>query len=150
MGFMNGVWRMLGAEDDDAHDKRIVEYPVQPGRQSPDVALHEMSADEAAEPNAAAGISTICVVRPELADDGDALFSLKEYAAHLLAAEAVVLDINEIAGQDAAHAMRIVDYLSGVAEAVGGSVFEVTKNIFIFAPQNVQLGGDSLMQIEVN
>ena len=74
----------------------------------------------------------------------------REYAAYLLSDRALVLDINEIAAQDPGHAMRIVDYLSGVAEAVGGSVFEVTKNIFIFAPQNVQLGGDPLLQIEVN
>lgn len=152
MGFMTGVWRMLGAEDEIAPDKRIVEYPLPTGRAQTENALREAPqlADAPLEEPAAIGVTTICVVRPELADDGEALFSLKEYAAHLLESQAVVLDINEIAAQDAGHAMRIVDYLSGVAEAVNGSVFEVTKNIFIFAPQNVELGGDPLMQIEVN
>ena len=152
MGFMTGVWRMLGAEDEVAHDKRIVEYPVPAGRAAAETALREAPPVDAPEAQQApaGGVTTICVVRPELADDGEALFSLKEYAAHLLESQAVVLDINEIAAQDPGHAMRIVDYLSGVAEAVNGSVFEVTKNIFIFAPQNVELGGDPLMQIEVN
>jgi FtsZ-interacting cell division protein YlmF len=152
MGFMAGVWRMLGAEEDDAHDKRIVEYPVQTGRVAAEVTMAPAPppVELAAAPAVPAAQTTICVVRPELDEDGEALFSLKEYAAHLLADRAVVLDINEIAAVDEAHAMRIVDYLSGVAEAVGGSVFEVTKNIFIFAPENVQLGGDPLMQIEVN
>jgi FtsZ-interacting cell division protein YlmF len=63
--------------------------------------------------------------------------------------QALVLDVNELAADDEDAATRVVDYLTGVVEAVEGSVFQVTKNIFIFAPSNVKLAGDPLEQIEV-
>jgi len=43
----------------------------------------------------------------------------------------------------------VIDYMSGVAEAVTGSIYEIAKNIFIFAPSNISLDGDPLKQVEV-
>jgi cell division inhibitor SepF len=68
----------------------------------------------------------------------------------LLTRQALVLDINALAADDIDQATRVVDYLSGVVEAVEGSVWEVTKNIFVFAPKNVKLAGDPLKPVEVN
>lgn len=151
MGFMAGVWRMLGADEEESaavQEQRIVEYPA-PQRQSAAPAL--LTAQEPVPDQAAPPVDkTIFVVRPELDDSGEAAFSLKEYASFLLTEQALVLDVNIVAGEDELHAMRIVDYLSGVAEAIGGSVFEVTKNIFIFTPASLQLAGDPVTQIEVN
>jgi FtsZ-interacting cell division protein YlmF len=61
----------------------------------------------------------------------------------------VIIDVNELAADDLDEATRIVDYLSGVAEAVEGSVFEVSKNIFMFLPNSISLAGDQLKQVEV-
>jgi FtsZ-interacting cell division protein YlmF len=146
MGFMAGVWRMLGAEEEDA-DQRIVEYPQAPSRAA---GLDTMSVAQAVALSPAPSATTIFIVKPELDEQGEPLFSLKEYASFLLTQQALVLDVNEVAAEDESHATRIVDYLSGVAEAVNGSVFEVTSNIFIFAPQQVQLAGDPLTPVEVN
>lgn len=153
MGFMTGVWRMLGADDDDA-SQQIVEYPVPRGRTA--VASEAEPAavvSQSAPAMAALALSepkTIYIIRPELDAEFEPQFSLKEYAAFLLTEQALVLDVNEVAALDELQATRIVDYLSGVAEAIGGSVFEVTKNIFIFTPASVKLAGDPVTPLEVN
>jgi FtsZ-interacting cell division protein YlmF len=92
---------------------------------------------------------TVFVVRPQFGEDGRPQFSMKQYAGYLLSREAMVLDVNLLAAEDIEEATRLVDYLSGVVEAVDGSVWEVTKNIFIFAPQNIRISGDPLKQVEV-
>lgn len=147
MSLLSGVWRFLGAEDDDTGAGKVVEYPTA------DIAVKTEPA-----PGPADGIismpeqrsTTVFVVKPELDDSGKACYSLKSYARYLLTRQALVLDINEIAAGDVTKAMRIVDYLSGVVEAVDGSVWEVTKNIFVFAPRNVKLAGDPLKPVEVD
>jgi FtsZ-interacting cell division protein YlmF len=156
MGFMAGVWRMLGADDDEmqpaqaAPEQRIMEHPALRQPASAPTASSPPSITLATEAAADQASKTIFIVRPELDEDGEAAFSLKEYAAYLLTEQAVLLDVNLVAGDDELHAIRIVDYLSGVAEAIGGRVFEVTKNIFIFTPSSLELAGDPVTQIEVN
>jgi len=71
------------------------------------------------------------------------------YANELLSRKAIIVDVNELAVEDLDEATRVIDYLSGVAEAVAGSIYEIAKNIFIFAPSNVSLDGDPLKQVEV-
>jgi len=93
--------------------------------------------------------TTIFVVRPEKDDEGRRAFSPRTYAKFLLTRQALVLDVNSLAAVDVTDATRLVDYLAGVAESVSGDVWQVTKNIFIFAPQGVKLVGDPLKQVEV-
>jgi FtsZ-interacting cell division protein YlmF len=146
MSFMSGVMRFLGAEDDDANAGKVVEYPTptavvkpEPAPGPADNIIHMPQQSS----------TTVFVVKPELDANGKPAYSLKSYARYLLTRQALVLDINEVAADDIAKAMRIVDYLSGVVEAVDGSVWEVTKNIFVFAPRNVKLAGDPLKLVEV-
>jgi FtsZ-interacting cell division protein YlmF len=147
MSLLSGVWRFLGAEDDDASTGNIVEYPIpaaaakaepKPGPVESIISMPEQHS------------TTVFVVKPEHDENGKPCYSLKSYARYLLTRQALVLDINEIAAGDVTKAMRIVDYLSGVVEAVDGSVWEVTKNIFVFAPRNVKLAGDPLKPVEVD
>lgn len=145
MGFMSGVWRMLGADDEVDSQQQIVDYPA-PVARAPRLAVEvEEAADTPSPQN-----STICVVRPELNSAGETLYSMKEYAAHLLTGNTVLLDISVIAAIDDPHAKRVVDYLTGVVEAVGGAVSEITTNIFIFTPAHVTLAGDPVNPVEVN
>jgi hypothetical protein len=143
MSFLTGVWRLLGAEYDDVDSEQTVDYPV------PGAALHDEPAEngiiELPEPD----MTTVFVVRPELDKRGQPMFSLKTYAGHLLTRQALVLDIDLLAAADLESAMRVVDYLTGVVEAVEGAVWKISKNIFIFVPNNVRLAGDPLKPIEV-
>jgi FtsZ-interacting cell division protein YlmF len=147
MGFIAGVWRMLGAVDNEVDSETIVDYP-QPQHSQPPPA-QESTPGVINMPAPAGAGSTLCFGRPQLADSGQPAFSMKSFANQLLNRQALILDVNSLATQDMDEATRLVDYLSGVVEAVDGSVWEVTKNIFLFAPRNVALSGDDLKQLEV-
>lgn len=146
MSFMSGVMRFLGAEDDDTAAGKVVEYPTPNAVVKPEPASGpvEKLIQMPQQPS-----TTVFVVKPALDESGKPCYGLKSYARYLLTRQALVLDINEVAAGDVAKAMRIVDYLSGVVEAVDGNVWEVTKNIFVFAPRNVKLAGDPLTPVEV-
>jgi FtsZ-interacting cell division protein YlmF len=149
MSFINGVWRLLGAEIDESDDDNIVEYPsshpaMQSRADAPPVRPVE-NIIALPEPEA----TTISVVRPELDGTGKEQYSLKRYRDILLKRQAMVVDINQLAVADEAQAKRVIDFLAGVVLAVEGSVFEVTKNIFLFAPKNVKLAGDPIRQVEL-
>lgn len=146
MSFITGVMRLFGADDDDVEREHVVEYPVP-----------RVAAAAAATATAEPGIismpepdkTTLFVVRPERGVDGKPEFSVKNYTEFLRTRQALVLDINELAAEDYDEAKRVVDYLSGAVEMLNGTVWEVTKNIFIFTPQNVRIDGDPLKQVEV-
>ncbi len=163
MGFVAGVMRLFGVVDEDPHDN-MLEYPVAAHSQPPAGSSGRMSPFEARsgqQPAPAAAEQprvinmpqpekqTVFIVRPSIDDSGRPAFSMKTYAGYLLTRQALVLDVNELAATDLEEATRVVDYLSGVVEAVEGSVWEVAKNIFIFAPNNVGLAGDPLKPLEV-
>jgi FtsZ-interacting cell division protein YlmF len=161
MGFMTGVLRMLGAaEDEHEYDEQIVEYPSGERYAGKDARAAGRSATgggaRAAEndsniltmPGGDSG-ATMCIYRPTMQAAGQPGFSMRSYAGELLARKAIIVDVNELASEDLDEATRVVDYLSGVAEAVAGSIYEIAKNIFIFAPSNVSLGGDQLKQVDV-
>jgi FtsZ-interacting cell division protein YlmF len=148
MGFMTGVLRMLGAADEEQYDDQIVEYtPRGRGRQrqhddvEPEGQLINMPGIDPRD--------CICIYRPKMQGQGQPGFSMRSYAGNLLARKAIIVDVNELAGEDLDEATRVIDYLSGVAEAVTGSIYEIAKNIFIFAPSTISLDGDPLKQVEV-
>jgi len=146
MGFMTGVLRMLGAAEEEQYDDQIVEYPTRGrGRHERD---HEPEGQLISMPGADPG-DTICIYRPKMQGAAQPAFSMRAYASQLLSRKAIIVDVNELAGEDLDEATRVIDYLSGVAEAVTGSIYEIAKNIFIFAPSNICLDGDPLKQVEV-
>ena len=145
MSLLAGVMRLFGADDD--VNEGLMDYPAPETAQASGMAADAQSGIiEMPEPAS----TTLFVVRPEFDGGGQPAYSLKAYARYLLTRQALVLDINELAGDNVIEATRIVDYLSGVVEAVEGSVWEVTKNIFIFAPKGVKLAGDPLKPVEVH
>lgn len=146
MSIWNGVWRMLGA-DDEHEQEALLEYP---GEATAVAGLEQHGEAERIISMPEAENATLFVVRPEMDDNGKGNFSLKQYAGYLMTRQAMVLDVNELAAKDMEEARRVVDYLCGVVAAVDGKVWEVTRNIFIFAPSTVSLAGDPLRQIEVN
>jgi hypothetical protein len=148
MSFISGVWRLLGAEVDEGNDENIVEYPSShPAAQSRAAAIERQAERIIALPEPEATV--LSVVRPELDGNGKGQYSLKRYRDMLLKRQAMVVDINQLATADETQAKRVIDFLAGVVLAVEGSVFEVSKNIFIFAPKNVKLAGDPIKQVEL-
>ena len=77
------------------------------------------------------------VVRPE------GFESVTSIADHLLARRTVVLNLEDT-NKEAAR--RLLDFLSGVAYAIDGTLKKVTAATFIITPSNVNVSGEDIME----
>ncbi|MBR1496333.1 MAG: cell division protein SepF [Oscillospiraceae bacterium] len=68
-----------------------------------------------------------------------------EVADHLRSSRAVLLNM-ESTPKDVAR--RLVDFLSGVTYAIDGNIRKIASNTYILTPQNVNLVGDQLDELE--
>lgn len=75
------------------------------------------------------------VVRPETFESAPAI------ADHLINRCTVVLNL-EAANKETAK--RLIDFLSGVAYSIDGSVRRVATNTFVITPSNVGISGEAL------
>lgn len=143
MSFIKGVWRLLGAETDEQEQAGIIEHPAAAKPKQFDASSAEViSMPPPLE-------ATLHVLRPEPGTSKKSKYTLKRYAEYLRAKQAIILDVNMVAKVDKVEATRIVDVLTGVIAGIDGSIWEVGKNIFVFAPKNYKLKGDPLKKVEV-
>ncbi|SKA83574.1 cell division inhibitor SepF [Caloramator quimbayensis] len=59
----------------------------------------------------------------------------------------VVINMIEV---DSKHAQRMIDYIVGACYALNGSFEEITKSIYIFAPENVEVSNELKSEISRN
>lgn len=146
MRFLDGVWRLIGAHDDEQDDDHVMDYPHKQ-RQTPadSHASPEREIIAMPEPEKLA----VYVAKPSRDAKGDAKYSLSAYVNFLKGHQALILDVNDLARNDLEEAKRVVDYLAGAVRMAEGEAFEITQNVFVFAPYNVQLSGDPLKRVEV-
>lgn len=78
-------------------------------------------------------------VKPESFDEA------AEIADSLKARQAVLMNL-EMTEADTAR--RLLDFLSGVAYALGGRIMRVSAQAFIIAPTNIDLVGDAIADFE--
>jgi len=143
MSLLDGVWRLIGAHDDELDDN-VMEYPrKQPDEVAGDNEKRDLISMPTPEKQA------VYVVKPTRDDKGNAEYSLSAYVNFLKSHQTLVLDINELVEIDRDEAMRIVDYLAGAVRMAEGEAFEISEHIFIFTPHNITLAGDPLRRIEV-
>ncbi|MBQ8210531.1 MAG: cell division protein SepF [Clostridia bacterium] len=74
-------------------------------------------------------------------------FDAKEIADNLNEKRTVVLNL-ESTNKD--EALRLLDFLSGVAYANDGEIKKIAKSTFIITPYNVDVMGDLLYELESN
>ncbi len=143
MGFFDEFrkWAKIEPDDEDEFD----EFPT-PRRHSN---KSEDDFDDIIEPkrnNKVVNIHTttqlqVVLVKAERYDNST------EIADHLKERRTVVLNL-ETTNKDIAR--RILDFLSGVAYAIGGRIQRVANNTFIITPYNVDLKGDFIDELENN
>ncbi|MBS4750556.1 DUF552 domain-containing protein [Granulicatella sp. zg-ZJ] len=68
-------------------------------------------------------------------------------AALLLEKQAVLLNLRRV---DEAQARRIIDYMAGIAYAIGGDVQKLSGDIFLCAPSNIEIEGMLSEESEAN
>lgn len=77
------------------------------------------------------------VIRPE------SFSSVNQIADHLLSQRTVVLNL-EATNKETAR--RLIDFLSGVAYSIDGSLKRIANNAYIITPSNVDVSGEQLRE----
>lgn len=158
MGFLDELKKLTRPYDEDEFDDEIeeeaAEEPARPaapaeksGRTNP-FAQSGYGASAGAQAPArggkvvnlgAAQQSQVVLVKPELYE------SAAEIADHLREKRTVVMNL-ENAQKDVAR--RLIDFLSGVAYALDGKIRRVANSTYIITPNNVDLMGDLIDELE--
>lgn len=77
----------------------------------------------------------VTVTKPISFDDSQDICDL------LIEGKAVIANLE---GFDALEAQRVMDFISGCVYAMNGNLHQISKYIFIFSPENIDLSGDFL------
>lgn len=75
------------------------------------------------------------VIKPHSFEDSQEICNM------LLANRPVIVNLE---GFDPDDAQRIMDFISGCIYAINGKYHQISKYIFIFSPENIDISGDSL------
>lgn len=104
------------------------------GSREDEIARPVMRPKEAPAPqyssNYGGGSSGVVINSPKTYEDVQLLID------HLKMQEQVIVDFSYI---NQASVYRILDFMSGAIYALGGSIQQITKNIFLFAPKGVSI-----------
>lgn len=77
----------------------------------------------------------VSIIKPNAFEDSQNICNM------LLTGRPVVVNLE---GFDPDDAQRIMDFISGCIYAIKGQYHQISKYIFIFTPENVDISGDSL------
>lgn len=77
----------------------------------------------------------VSIIKPTTFEDSQNICNM------LLTGRPVVVNLE---GFDPDDAQRIMDFISGCIYAIKGQYHQISKYIFIFSPENVDISGDSL------
>jgi len=77
----------------------------------------------------------VCIMKPTAFEDSQDICDM------LLTGRAVVVNLE---GFDPLDAQRIMDFISGSVYAINGKLHQISKYIFIFSPDTIDISGDYL------
>lgn len=131
---------------DDEYDDDYVEEPVRtkPSRNTPNDTEPEETAKQRSGflgskpkvvPMNNRSMMEVSIIKPTTFEDSQNICNM------LLTGRPVVVNLE---GFDPDDAQRIMDFISGCIYAIKGQYHQISKYIFIFSPENVDISGDSL------
>lgn len=77
----------------------------------------------------------VCIMKPSAFEDSQDICDM------LLSGRAVIVNLE---GFDADDAQRIMDFISGAVYAISGKLKPISRYIFIFSPDNVDISGEDM------
>lgn len=77
----------------------------------------------------------VCIMKPAAFEDSQDICDM------LLTGRAAVVNLEDF---DSEEAQRIMDFISGCVYAINGKLHQISKYIFIFSPDTVDISGDYL------
>lgn len=145
MGIVDNIKKRMNGEEDEVYDEAYADdgyYSENFG--SYDDPVEQEPAMQTGAPYGASGISIsgssgsaieMKVVKPESFD------SVAQIADHLLSRRTVVLNLENTSKETA---RRLIDFLSGVAYSIDGSLKKIASNAYVITPSNVDVGDAKL------
>ncbi|GKX28795.1 hypothetical protein SH1V18_12750 [Vallitalea longa] len=83
----------------------------------------------------------VIVIQPEAYDEA------QDICDHIKSKKPVIINLDKM---DRDIAQRIMDFISGSCYTLNGNLQRVTNNIFIIAPENVDIAGDFREELKSN
>lgn len=130
---------------DDEYEEDYVEEPVRtkpsrtvPNDNEPEETAKSRSGFLGSKPKVVSMNRTmmeVSIIKPNTFEDSQNICNM------LLTGRPVVVNLE---GFDPDDAQRIMDFISGCIYAIKGQYHQISKYIFIFSPENVDISGDSL------
>ncbi len=133
---------------DDYEDDYEEEYVEEPARTKPSHTVQNESDFEEAPKQRSGFLGSkpkvvpmnrammeVNIIKPNTFEDSQNICNM------LLSGRPVVVNLE---GFDPDDAQRIMDFISGCIYAIKGQYHQISKYIFIFTPENVDISGDSL------
>lgn len=131
---------------DDEYEDDYVEEPVRtkPSRSTPNDTESEETSKQRSGflgskpkvvPMNNRSMMEVSIIKPNTFEDSQNICNM------LLTGRPVVVNLE---GFDPDDAQRIMDFISGCIYAIKGQYHQISKYIFIFSPENVDISGDSL------
>lgn len=131
---------------DDEYEDDYVEEPVRtkPSRSTPNDTEPEETSKQRSGflgskpkvvPMNNRSMMEVSIIKPNTFEDSQNICNM------LLTGRPVVVNLE---GFDPDDAQRIMDFISGCIYAIKGQYHQISKYIFIFSPENVDISGDSL------
>ncbi|MBQ7828469.1 MAG: cell division protein SepF [Clostridia bacterium] len=137
-GIFNGLFNTEEEEDESFEEEAHIEKKekeIKTEEKTMAYTENRAEAARAAAPKTTSNAIELKVVRPE------SFNSVGQIADYLLNHCTVVLNL-EATSKDTA--LRIVDFLNGVAYAIDGQIKSVTNSTYIITPNNVSVSGEML------
>lgn len=144
MGFLNTVKHFLGFDseddyyDDDYYDEEDAEEEetIQPKRTVSQQSTQRKGFSKVVPINPTSS-SRIKIMRPsDINDSTNVANEVKE-------GRLVIFDVGHLENEDA---RRVVDFMSGAAYGVNGKIRRVSEGIFVVAPRNIDITGDTMKE----
>lgn len=125
MSIMDAFWRLLGVQSEEEEEEIMETLPLD-GKENKSikniVSIHSNKTLK------------VIVSEPQKFEEA------KELADHLKNRKQVIINL-EYTPQDISQ--RIIDFISGTLYALDGQTQQIGRDIFIFAPNNVEINKDS-------
>ena len=83
----------------------------------------------------------VIVIEPEVYDEA------QDICDHIKSKKPVIINLDKM---DRDIAQRIMDFISGSCYTLNGNLQRVTNNIFIIAPENIDIAGDFREELKSN
>ncbi|MBF0780415.1 MULTISPECIES: cell division protein SepF [unclassified Granulicatella] len=126
MGFKESISRFFRVNQDDEY----VDYEIE---DETEVTEHALKRGQApTKIREGKDMAKINIIEPRVYSEVETIASL------LLDKQAALLNLRRV---DDTQARRIIDYLAGIAYAIGGDVQKLSESIFLCVPANIEIEG---------